>query len=181
MRHFIASFLSPCKRGTQVTSVADLRADFATALIPAPTLTYHYQTPRLHEGFYRQYRGLQPFIQQCIDTHHPRLIYNVGHSLGGALATIAALDFSMRGIERPGDEVKIMCITFGSPKVGDSVFAHHFNLFMSLGTSFRYSLNCQQADCLIVFIELPIHRTLSRVFPSSMATSNMSMGSITKT
>ena len=35
-----------------------------------------------------------------------------GHSLGGALATLAALHLALQGYE-------VECVTFGCPKVGD--------------------------------------------------------------
>jgi len=46
----------------------------------------------------------------------------VGHSLGGALATLAAMDIKLNV---PGKSVS--CYTFGSPKVGDSAFAGAYN------------------------------------------------------
>lgn len=42
-----------------------------------------------------------------------------GHSLGGALATLAALSLAERGLE-------VECVTFGSPKVGDEDFCRFF-------------------------------------------------------
>ncbi|RCN30532.1 triacylglycerol lipase [Ancylostoma caninum] len=47
-----------------------------------------------------------------------------GHSLGGALATLAAARAARQGL-RPGN--KILVYTFGAPRVGDSTFAANFN------------------------------------------------------
>ena len=46
-----------------------------------------------------------------------RTFYYFGHSLGGALATVAAVVF---GAMYP--EARHVCITFGSPRVGDTLF-----------------------------------------------------------
>ncbi|KIH55774.1 triacylglycerol lipase [Ancylostoma duodenale] len=47
-----------------------------------------------------------------------------GHSLGGALATIAAARAVKQGL-RPGNG--ILVYTFGAPRVGDTTFAVNFN------------------------------------------------------
>lgn len=50
-----------------------------------------------------------------------RTMYYVGHSLGGALATLAAMYF---GSIYP--DVRHVCITFGAPRVGDKAFVSEF-------------------------------------------------------
>ena len=45
-----------------------------------------------------------------------------GHSLGGALATLAAVQFS-----KQYPDIIISCVTFGSPRVGNGKFAAMFN------------------------------------------------------
>lgn len=47
----------------------------------------------------------------------------VGHSLGGALAQIAALDFYARN----GMDSRISVYSYGSPRIGDSDFARNMN------------------------------------------------------
>ncbi len=45
-----------------------------------------------------------------------------GHSLGGALATLAAYDLAAElGLSH------VQCITFGAPRVGNSVFVADYN------------------------------------------------------
>ena len=53
-------------------------------------------------------------------------IYCTGHSLGGALATLAAFDISraMEWVNRP---TKIICYTFGAPRIGNYAFAETYN------------------------------------------------------
>ena len=54
-------------------------------------------------------------------------VYITGHSLGGALATIAALDIARKNkLNNP-----INLYTFASPRVGDNTFADKFNEFVS--------------------------------------------------
>lgn len=54
-------------------------------------------------------------------------IYVTGHSLGGALATIAAMDIA----EKDKLRTPINLYTFASPRVGDNKFADKFNQFVS--------------------------------------------------
>ena len=53
-------------------------------------------------------------------------IYCTGHSLGGALATLAAYDISraMEWVNRP---TKVICYTFGAPRLGNYAFAETYN------------------------------------------------------
>ncbi|BDA51088.1 probable lipase at N-terminal half [Coccomyxa sp. Obi] len=49
-----------------------------------------------------------------------------GHSLGGALAQLAAHDIA-RAAEGCGKEVRVSCYTFGGPRVGNHAFAREFD------------------------------------------------------
>jgi len=51
-----------------------------------------------------------------------KTFYYMGHSLGGALSTVAALIF---GAMFP--DARHVCITFGSPRVGDAKFVQLFH------------------------------------------------------
>ena len=53
-------------------------------------------------------------------------IYCTGHSLGGALATLAAYDIS-RAMEWVAKPVKVICYTFGAPRIGNYAFAETYN------------------------------------------------------
>jgi len=57
-----------------------------------------------------------------------------GHSLGGGLATLAAMELLMAGY----DNVKLY--TYGSPRVGDNMFCDMLDLFM-YGDHFRFVNN----------------------------------------
>ncbi len=48
-----------------------------------------------------------------------------GHSLGGALATLAAYDIQA-ACDCP-EKLDLSCYTFGAPRTGNHAFAHEFN------------------------------------------------------
>ena len=50
-----------------------------------------------------------------------------GHSLGGALATLAAYDIR-KGLQACGkDAAEVMCYSFGAPRTGNHAFAKDYN------------------------------------------------------
>ena len=58
---------------------------------------------------------LEAVIYDYIERFNPSTIFNIGHSLGGALATIASLDLSMRmGSEINDNHTQIYNITVSS-------------------------------------------------------------------
>lgn len=83
---------------------------------------------KVHNGFYQQYVSIQPQIMQSLRSLSSDYdtIVTCGHSLGGALATIAAADFAM---QLPDKVVK--CHTCGSPRVGNGDFVNMFNSYVS--------------------------------------------------
>lgn len=66
---------------------------------------------RVHQGFRRALRKAWDELERCLDGFHGE-VYYTGHSLGGALATLAA---SLRP--------PTAAYTFGAPRVGDADFA----------------------------------------------------------
>ena len=120
-----ATFDFKTTRGTERFSVLDWYTDLSTEPFLAHALGYNYRTPRVHTGFYRQYRGLQASIYEYIARYNPTTIFNVGHSLGGALATIASLDLSMRlSSEVNHNPVQVYNITVSLWR-GNLVTLHH--------------------------------------------------------
>ena len=109
-----------------------------------------YKKPCLHTGFYNQYNTLKYMIYKNIYEYlyqvkegnrnrklsnkiTPRVVFT-GHSLGGALATIAATCMSVQFMEH--SNLIVECHTFGSPRVGNQSFVNIFNRFVSV--SHRY-------------------------------------------
>lgn len=79
---------------------------------------------QVHLGFLRMFRQLDPPPEvwaarmQSTNANTKPELFIVGHSLGGALGTLAALQFH---------EWNPTLMTFGSPRVGDPVFAQTFD------------------------------------------------------
>ena len=55
------------------------------------------------------------------------LLVAAGHSLGGALATLAAYDLRKRLQAGGRPEVEVLCYTFGAPRTGNHAFATDYN------------------------------------------------------
>ena len=79
----------------------------------------------LHAGFYKSYRklvdkGLEKVIAAAVKEHPEYELLFTGHSLGGAVALIAAVKFTE---QHSGKAVKVY--TFGQPRVGDGDYAKY--------------------------------------------------------
>lgn len=83
---------------------------------------------KAHAGFKTAYESIRPLLHNLvnkdfIEKNKIKDVYLVGHSLGGAMATIAALDFGYL-LE---DKATTHCVTFGCPRVGDLNFKNLFH------------------------------------------------------
>ena len=52
---------------------------------------------------------------------------NAGHSLGGALATLAAFDIRQQLLDNNQRDTKVVCYTFAAPRTGNHAFAKEYN------------------------------------------------------
>lgn len=102
------SFYILAFRGTEATSLNDIKAD-ANAIT-----TKCVTAGSVHSGFKNAFETVEADIVNTLnDLEEKKPLMITGHSLGGALATIAAKRLSFKnGIGA--------CYTFGSPRVGDS-------------------------------------------------------------
>lgn len=94
-------------RGTEADRMKDVRADAKATQATCPT------GQRVHSGFMQQYDDISSDLQATLDKPEVKgkPLFITGHSLGGAVATIAA--------RRLNAERQIAaCYTFGSPRVG---------------------------------------------------------------
>ena len=58
------------------------------------------------------------------------MLCGAGHSLGGALATLAAYD--LKGVAAKHNlDVQVSCYTFGAPRVGNHAFAEDFDTIIN--------------------------------------------------
>ena len=98
-----------------------------------------------HAGFVELYLSLRPLVLEATLRAQTRAqagefasalsepaVYATGHSLGGALATLFALDMA-------STLSQLRVYSFGSPRVGDEAFARSFD--RRVPNSFRYALN----------------------------------------
>ncbi|KAJ3115980.1 hypothetical protein HDU96_010703 [Phlyctochytrium bullatum] len=75
----------------------------------------------VHSGFYQAYKQIEPYIdrelRKVLTTSCPKCdtVAFAGHSLGGALATLATMVYAVNGTL---NDRKIRLYTFGSPRVG---------------------------------------------------------------
>ena len=81
------------------------------------------QMGKIHRGFYEYFvEKHRDAIDEILKHNNYTNIVFVGHSLGGALATLSACYY---GIEQ--NKKNIYCISFGAPRVGNKKFAKKFN------------------------------------------------------
>jgi pimeloyl-ACP methyl ester carboxylesterase len=95
--------------------------------------------PKVHRGFHEfvqagltaktlEANGETKLLTEILLTNKDRKIYLVGHSLGGAAATLAGARLISMGV-RP-EQIEI--ITFGAPAVGNAAFAAQFESVLNL-------------------------------------------------
>jgi pimeloyl-ACP methyl ester carboxylesterase len=94
-------------RGTDPESAANIATDLDAVLVPWPG------NGRVHAGFLLAFNGLRPSIEKWMHDEgaDPGALVIVGHSLGAALATLAAAAWKAPRL-----------LTIGSPRVGDADF-----------------------------------------------------------
>ncbi len=94
----------------------------ALALVDQVNFPYLDHAGLVHAGITAIYQSCRDAILAAIEvapTDQP--LFLTGHSLGGAIATLAALDVAAKArLATP------IAYTFGSPRVGDPTFAHVF-------------------------------------------------------
>ena len=89
----------------------------------------------VHRGFQEQFLAVKDNVTAFLEKHTGRFDHVVfcGHSLGGALATIASAHFA----HILGHEIKVSCHTFGAPRVGNGAFSKHVNKLIAKEENWR--------------------------------------------
>lgn len=116
-------------RGTETDKLNDLCTDAFTWRVSPNFLP---SKCKVHAGFLNQYGGNRSSITEVISTLNNPTVVCTGHSLGGGLATLCALDLE----QNFGVDVETYCVTFGSPRVGGSHFCKLFDSVID--NSFRF-------------------------------------------
>lgn len=93
-------------RGTE-KNFADIKTDLNARF-------YKRGRTKTHAGFKRAFDHVGGDVQRAVTALSDYKLYVTGHSLGGALAMMAARELSSDGVAA--------CYTFGAPRVGDSEF-----------------------------------------------------------
>ena len=109
-------------RGTVATHWDDVATDLDFNLVPNPL------GGRTHDGFTRGVAGVWPQLVQAFGDFRidDEPVWFSGHSLGGALAAVAASRLYVeRGVVPQG------IYTFGQPRTGDYRFCAQFNAFIA--------------------------------------------------
>ncbi len=100
----------------------------------------------VHEGFQTTFLNFRGAVSDAVGSVQAGDVRIGGHSLGAALGTFAALDIAINLKSR----VKAL-YTFGSPRIGDNLFAQRFNLAMG-----RRSFRISNTSDIVSSIPLPI-------------------------
>jgi hypothetical protein len=91
--------------------------------LEAHHVAYSFGPGHVHEGFYKAFLSIKEKVSAYYDDNgQNKNVIVTGHSLGGAVATLIAAY-----LKADKKTNKIMLYTFGSPRVGDRVFADHFS------------------------------------------------------
>ncbi|XP_023530237.1 uncharacterized protein LOC111792861 isoform X1 [Cucurbita pepo subsp. pepo] len=127
-------------RGTEQSRWKDLRTDLMLApagLNPERISGDFNEEIQVHSGFLSAYDSVRMRIMSLIkmaincsdDCAEPPVkwhVYVTGHSLGGALATLLALELTSSQLARHG-AINVTMYNFGSPRVGNRQFAEIYN------------------------------------------------------
>lgn len=74
----------------------------------------------IHEGFLKEFEAIQADVFDFVLSHPKKPVRISGHSLGGAIATLLAVELARDGY-------KVELVTLGSPRVGDAEFVETYN------------------------------------------------------
>ena len=109
-------------RGSEETGIWDWITDLKFVQQVYPYGESKNSQVRVHYGFISAYQSVRDAIHNQVKSSPHRRVICTGHSLGGALATLCALD-----VQYNFPDKQVSCYTFGSPKVGNSYFKDSYN------------------------------------------------------
>lgn len=97
----------------------------------------------VHKGFSQVAKGILPQITSALKRKNPSVIHIVGHSLGGATATLLA--DSLR------DHTAVKLYTFGAPRAGGEQHAMHLTQKLGSGNIYRAYHDTDPVPMLPIF------------------------------
>lgn len=111
-------------RGT--SSFEDVLTDLSIIQQNFPPTRRPIFKPKAHSGFLNAYDSinleLKAEVLKLLNLNNNYTFYVTGHSLGGALATLLAID-----LKRTFKNINVIIYTYGSPRVGNKWFVRMFN------------------------------------------------------
>jgi predicted lipase len=122
-----------CFRGTELDRLKDI---FTDALTWKKVIPYGNARSkiRVHYGFLRSYKSVREtihtIVEETIAHNNPTIpVITIGHSLGGALANLCALDLQYQFSEGKFKHISryVKSMTVGSPRVGNGAFVKSYN------------------------------------------------------
>jgi triacylglycerol lipase len=113
-------------RGTEVSEIQDILSDLDFDLVTGPL------EGLVHEGFNTALSKIWESVKEALVEYEAEYLWITGHSLGGALATLAAAYIIQQGT------VSIKGVyTFGSPHVGNAKFSNSYGATGLTDLTFR--------------------------------------------
>ncbi len=100
-------------RGTEPTQISDILADLKA------WPSFSETRGKVHDGFKDELNKIEDLILEWMPSKKDKTVICTGHSLGAAMASI----FAARLHDRDND---VELYTFGSPRVGDKLWAKQF-------------------------------------------------------
>ncbi len=138
-------------RGTEPTMLAEVAADLNYAQLELNGLP-----GTVHGGFGRAFSSVRKDTEDALKAFPDATCYFTGHSLGGAIAVLAAAAFR--------DRAAAVC-TYGQPRVGDTVFSGAYD--QELGEmTFRF-VNNYDIIPHVPPVKLPASPSFPRDIPES--------------
>jgi predicted lipase len=120
-------------RGTN--DYQDVMVDLNFILVP---FTEGNKKCKVHGGFMSQFSVFKECVLKTVDENKKDIetIKFIGHSLGGALATLFA-GYLASLSDLTHNEIKVVCHTFGSPRVGNKNYVKWFQKNVSSSNCIR--------------------------------------------
>ncbi|MEZ4711887.1 MAG: lipase family protein [Caldilineaceae bacterium] len=92
---------------------------------------------KMHQGFVNAYMSVQDYIHRYLRNNEVTNLTITGHSLGGALATLCAIDLQLTYAGQYAMDI----YTFGAPKVGNPEFRDLFTQHIPRSYRFHNALD----------------------------------------
>jgi len=125
-------------RGTSSAGdvMANLNLRLTDLIVSETEMVFEGPVPRVHGGFQLQLRAVCASIFADLRDQSADFdtVVFTGHSLGGALATLAVVLYRHHDRDRTKD---VWCHTFGSPRVGDVAFSRYFRGMVAVHNTWR--------------------------------------------